>query len=165
MGPVIVPRPPRCAPTSPKPSPWGEGAPVRTLGRMRGRPCTQPFLVDAEKGGSQLSPQRKFSSAPLGNPVAPSSVTFGDSFPPRGSLWVVQPYTKKRPKSGHVHGHRASPTTVPLRPATPKPASGNERALKKGGGGPPPRLFASGLSLEKAWIPRPGPGGKPPRRC
>ena len=23
---------------SPKPSPWGEGAPVRTLGRMRGRP-------------------------------------------------------------------------------------------------------------------------------
>ena len=24
---------------------------------------------------------------------------------------------------------------------------------KKGGGGPPPRLFASGLSLEKAWIP------------
>ena len=70
----------------PKPSPWGEGAPVRTLGRMRGRSCTQPFLVDAEKGGSRLSPQRNFSSAPLGNPVAPSSVTFGDSFPPRGSL-------------------------------------------------------------------------------
>ena len=37
---------------------------------------------------------------------------------------------------------------------------------KKGGaGGHPPRLFASGLSLEKAWIPRPGPGGNPPRRC
>ena len=31
--------------------------------------------------------------------------------------------------------------------------------------GHPPRLFASGLSLEKAWIPRPGPGGNPPRRC
>ena len=30
-----------------------------------------------------------------------------------------------------------------------------------GAGGIPPRLFASGLSLEKAWIPRPGPGGKP----
>ena len=98
MGPVIVPRPPCCAPTSPKPSPWGEGAPVRTLGRMRGRSCTQPFLVDAEKGGSRLSPQRKFSSAPLGNPVAPSSVTSGDSFPSRGSLWVVQPYTKKAPQ-------------------------------------------------------------------
>ena len=53
-------------------------------------------------------------------------------------------------------------TIVPLRPTTPKRASGNERALKKGGrGASPPRLFASGLSLEKAWIPRPGPGGKP----
>ena len=61
----------------------------------KGRPCTQPFLVEAEKGGSRLSPQRNFSPSPLGNPVAPSSVTFGDSFPPRGSLWVVQPYTKK----------------------------------------------------------------------
>ena len=56
-------------------------------------------------------------------------------------------------------------TTVPLRPATPKRASANERAIKEGGaGGHPPRLFASGLSLEKAWIPRPGPGGNPPRR-
>ena len=72
---------------------------------------------------------------------------------------------KKVSKSGHVHGPRNSPTTAPLRPTTPKPASGNERAIKKrGGGGPPPRLFASGLSLEKAWIPRPGPGGNPPRR-
>ena len=30
-----------------------------------------------------------------------------------------------------------------------------------GRGASPPRLFASGLSLEKAWIPRRGPGGKP----
>ena len=34
----------------------------------------------------------------VGYRIAPSSVTFGDSFPPRGSLWVVQPYTKKHPK-------------------------------------------------------------------
>ena len=99
----------------PKPSPWGEGAPVRTLGRMRGRSCTQPFLVDVEKGGSRLSPQRNASPAPLGNPVAPSSVTSGDSFPPRGSLWVVQSYTKKRSKSGHVGGVRNSPTTETMR--------------------------------------------------
>ena len=69
----------------PKPSPWGEGAPVRTLGRMRGRPCTQPFLVES-LSGSRQSPQRNFSPAPLGKSIAPSSVTFGDSFPPRGSL-------------------------------------------------------------------------------
>ena len=56
-------------------------------------------------------------------------------------------------------------TTVLLCPTTPKRASANERAIKEGGaGGHPPRLFASGLSLEKAWIPRPGPGGNPPRR-
>jgi hypothetical protein len=34
----------------------------------------------------RLSPQRGFSIAPLGKSIAPSSVTFGDSFPPRGSL-------------------------------------------------------------------------------
>ena len=118
---------------------WGEGAPVRTLGRMRGRPCTQPFLVEAEKGGFRLSPQRNASPAPLGNPVAPSSVTSGDSFPPRGSLWAVQPYTKKRSKSGHVDGLRNSPTTAPLRPTTPKRASGNERAIKNGEAGVLPR--------------------------
>ena len=97
------------------------------------------FPCRTGKGGSRLSPQRNASSAPLGKSIAPSSVTFGDSFPPRGSLWVVQPYTKKRPKSGHVHGLRNSPTTAPLRPTTPKRASGNERAIKKGGRGASPR--------------------------
>ena len=122
---------------------------MRTLGRMRGRPCTEPFLVEAEKGGSRLSPQQTFSSAPLGNPVAPSSVTFGDSFPPRGSLWVVRPYTKKRPKSGHADGHRNSPTTGTMRHPTPKRASGNERAIKKGvQGARPPALFPPAFSGE-----------------
>ena len=42
MGPVIVPQLPCCALPPPKAFPlggrlWGEGAPVRTLGRMRGR--------------------------------------------------------------------------------------------------------------------------------
>ena len=86
-----------------------------------------------------------------------------------GAVFVCVPeeiLKKKAPKSGHVDEPRNSPTTAPLRPTTPKRASGNERALKKGGaGGHPPRLFASGLSLEKAWIPRPGPGGEPPRRA
>ena len=109
---------------------------------------------------SRLSPQRNFSSVPLGKSVAPSSVTFGDSFPPRGSLWVVQPYTKKRPKSGHVHGHRTSPSTGTMRPTTPKPASGNERAMKKGvQGARPPASFLR-LSPEKAGLP-PGVGREP----
>ena len=56
-----------------------------------------------------------FLQGKVGYRIAPSSVTFGDSFPPRGSLWAVQPYTKKRPKSGHVHGHRNSPKIGTMR--------------------------------------------------
>ena len=44
----------------PKPSPWGEGAPVRTLGRMRGRPCTQPFLVEIKKRAPACRPNGIF---------------------------------------------------------------------------------------------------------
>ena len=45
--------------------------------------------------------------------------------------------------------------------------SERERAgpKKRGGGGPPPRdSLRPGFLLEKAWIPRPGPGGNPRRR-
>ena len=49
-----------------------------------------PTFPCRKKARSRLSPQRNFSSVPLGKSVAPSSVTFGDSFPPRGSLWAAQ---------------------------------------------------------------------------
>ena len=117
LGPETAQRPFRCAPTL-KAFPLG--------GRWAGKAGSDEGAIlyptfPCRKGGlSRPSPQRGFSIATLGNLVAPSSVTFGDSFPPRGSLWVVQPYTKKRPKSGHVHGPRNSPTTAPLRPTTPK---------------------------------------------
>ena len=140
----------------PKPSPWGEGAPVRTLGRMRGRFRTQPFLVESLRGSRQ-SPQRNFSPAPLGKSIAPSSVTFGDSFPPRGSLWVVQPYPKKRPQSGHADGCRNSPSTGTMWHPTPKRASGNERVINRGSRGRSPRRSFLRLSPEKAGLP-PGVG-------
>ena len=55
---------------------------------------------------------------------------------------LCSPTQKKRPKSGHVHGLRNRRNIASLRPTTPKPASGNERAIKKGGpGGLPPALF------------------------
>ena len=82
----------------------------------------------------------------------------------RGKICWKEFSRKKVSKSGHVHGTRNSLSTGTMRHPTPKRASANERALNQGGaGGHPPRLFASGLSLEKAWIPRPGPGGEP--RC
>jgi len=149
---------------SAKPSPWGEGAPVRTLGRMRGRACTQPFLVEKRR-----SPDCRLNEVFLllrwacrSPPHQSPSVT---ASPQGEASGLCRPTQKKRSKSGYADGHRNSPTTGTMRPTTPKRASGNERAIKKGGaGGIPPRLFASGLSLEKAWIPRPGPGGNPPRR-
>ena len=156
--------PTHCASTPPKPSPREEGGPAKP-GRMRGRFGTQPFLVES-LSGSRQSPQRNFSPAPLGNPIAPSSVTFGDSFPPRGSLWVVQPYPKKRPKSGHADGRRNSPTTGTMRHNRQNERASSERAITQGGRGASPRdSLRPGFLLEKAWIPRPGPGGNPPRRA
>ena len=113
----------------------------------------------------RLSPQRHFSFAPLGNPVAPSSVTSGDSFPPRGSLRrcytpatkcsLTQPLLPQNanPNQGTYMGYEIAPP--PKQCGTTAKTSEWERAgHKKGGaGGIPPRLFASGLSLEKAWIP------------
>ena len=122
----------------PKPSPWGEGGPAKP-GRMRGRSCTQPFLVEVEKGGCRLSPQRSVSSAPLGKSIAPSSVTFGDSFPPRGSLWVVQPYTKKAPQ---IRARTWAPYQPHYRSAAPRHAKTSEwerAGPKKGGAGALPR--------------------------
>ena len=52
---------------------------------------------------------------------------------------LCSPTRKKRPKSGHVHGHRTSPSTGTMRPTTPKRASGNERPLTQGGRGASPR--------------------------
>ena len=117
------------------------------------------------KGGlSRPSPQRGFSIAPLGKSIAPSSVTFGDSFPPRGSLWVVQPYPKKRPKSGNVHGPRNSPTTASLRPTTPKRASDSERAINPGSRGAAPALFPPFLGRNGApRRSRRGPGALRPK--
>ena len=68
-------------------------------------------------------------------------------------------------ESLQIRARRWVPKQPHHRPAAPHHAKMSEcqRAGHKpgGAGGHPPRLFASGLSLEKAWIPRPGPGGKP----
>ena len=136
----------------------GEGAPVRTLGRMRGRSCTQPFLVEkrgapgCRPNGSFLLPRWATRSPPHPSPPVTAS--------PQGEAsGLCSPTRKKRPKSGHVHGHRTSPTTVPLRPATPKRASANERPLTQGGRGPSPATLCVRAFSRESLDPRPGPGG------
>ena len=52
----------------PKPSPRGEGGPAKP-GRMRGRPCTQPFLVEKRRLPSVASTE--FFFCPVGQPGRP----------------------------------------------------------------------------------------------
>ncbi len=103
-----------------------------------------------EGGGCRLSPQRNFSFAPLGNPIAPSSVTFGDSFPPRGSLWVVLPYTKK---ASQIRVRRWAPKQPPYRNTAPHHAKTSEwqRAghKKRGSRGLAPGALSSGFLRRK----------------
>ena len=144
----------------PKPSPWGEGGPAKP-GRMRGRSCTQPFLVekgvtDGRPNGFLLLLRWATRSPPHPSPSVTAS--------PQGEAsGLCSPTRKKRPKSGHVHGLRNRRNIASLRPTTPKPASGNERPLTQGGGGHPPATLCVRAFSRESLDPRPGPGGNP--RC
>ena len=116
--------------------------------KKRGAPGCRP-------NGIFLLPRWASRSPPHQSP----SVTASPQGEASGSC---NPTQKKRPKSGHIHGLRNRRNIASLRPTTPKPASGNERAIKTGGpGGLPPALFLP-ISREK-WGPR--RAGGPPGRC
>ena len=136
LGPETAQRPFRCAPTL-KAFPLG--------GRWAGKAGSDegailyPTFPCRKEGGSRLSPQRKFSSAPLGNPVAPSSVTFGDSFPPRGSLrrWYT-PATKcfrtqlPLPQNANPNQGTSMGFVIAHRPEHCAPPRQNERVATSG---------------------------------
>ena len=136
---------------------------MRTLGRMRGRPCTQPFLVEKRRApGCRLNGIFLLSRWASQSPPHPSpSVT---ASPQGEASGLCSPTRKSVPNQGTYMGLVIAPR--PQQCDTTAKTSECQRAAPKpgGAGGIPPRLFASGLSLEKAWIPRPGPGGEPPRR-
>ena len=82
----------------------GEGAPVRTLGRMRGRPCTQPFLV--EKGRSTacrldevvLLPRWASRSPPHQSPsvtASPQGEAFAGGTPPQQNAFSPRSCSRK----------------------------------------------------------------------
>ena len=80
----------------PKPSPRGEGGPAKP-GRMRGRSCTQPFLVekrrspDCRPNGIFLLLRWASRSPPHPSPSVTAS-------PPRGRLWGwVRPFPTTTP--------------------------------------------------------------------
>ena len=147
----------------PKPSPRGEGGPAKP-GRMRGRFGTQPFLVEIKKGAPACRPNGIFLLPRWATRSPPHQSPSVTASPQGEASGLCSPTRKSVPNQGTYMGTETAP--LPEQCATTAKTSEWERAgHKKGGaGGIPPRLFASGLSLEKAWIPRPGPGGEPPRR-
>ena len=88
----------------PKPSPWGEGAPVRTLGRMRGRFGTQPFLVEKRRApGCRLNevvllPRWATRSPPHPSPsvtASPQGEAFVGSIPLQRNAFSPNPRSRK----------------------------------------------------------------------
>ena len=87
----------------PKPSPWGEGGPAKP-GRMRGRPCTQPFLVE-----NRRSPDCRLNevflllrwacrSPPHQSPsvtASPQGEAFVGATPPQRNSFLRDPCSRK----------------------------------------------------------------------
>ena len=109
----------------PKPSPRGEGAPVRTLGRMRGRSCTQPFLVekgvtDGRPNGFLLLLRWATRSPPHPSPSVTAS--------PQGEAsGLCSPTRKSAPNQGTYMGYEIAP-----RPSRCAPPRQNERVGTSG---------------------------------
>ena len=122
----------------PKPSPRGEGAPVRTLGRMRGRFGTQPFLVEKRRSPDCrlnevfLLPRWATRSPPHQSPSVTAS--------PQGEAsGLCSPTRKSVPNQGTYMGLVIAP--LPQQCATTAKTSEWQRAghKKRGGRGHPPR--------------------------
>ena len=112
----------------------------------------------------------------VGYRIAPSSVTFGDSFPPRGSLRrcytpatqfiLARPLLPQNanPNQGTYMGTVIAP--LPEQCATTAKTSECQRAghQKRGGRGSSPATLCVRAFSRESLDPRPGPGGNPRRR-
>ena len=136
---------------------------------MRGRFCTQPFLVErsACHPNAFLLPLRWVSRSP---PHPPQCAHWG-TFPPRGRLWGDEPdletvfhknafqhiFSRKCVPNRFLHIRGNSPSTV-AEITTAKTSEWERAAIRTGGpGGLPPALFLP-ISREK-WGPPPGRRG------
>ena len=119
-----------------KPSPWGEGGPAKP-GRMRGRPCTQPFLVEkrcspaCRLNGMLLLPRWETRSPPHPSPSVTAS--------PQGEAsGLCSPTRKSVPNQGMYMG-----TVIAYRPeqcgTTAKTSECQRAGPKLGGRGATPR--------------------------
>ena len=85
----------------PKPSPWGEGAPVRTLGRMRGRPgCpTGPEKKGVGATGPSFYKERLGTGSPPHQSPSVTASPQGEAFvgatPPQRNSFLRDPCSRK----------------------------------------------------------------------
>ena len=85
----------------PKPSPWGEGAPVRTLGRMRGRPGCP--TGQEKKGVGATGPSFYKERLGTGSPphqspsvtASPQGEAFVGATPPQRNSFLRDPCSRK----------------------------------------------------------------------
>ena len=119
-------------------------------------PCRKGEAPNCRPNRSFLLPRWATRSPPHQSPPVTAS--------PQGEAYgLCSPTRKSVPNQGTYMG------TVIAQPpeqcGTIAKTSESERALNQGGRGATPRdSLRPGFLLEKAWIPRPGPGGEPPRR-
>ncbi len=91
----------------PKPSPRGEGAPVRTLGRMRGRFGTQPFLV--EKRATACRPDGIFLLLRWASRSPPHQSPSVTASPQGEASGLCSPTRKSAPNQGTQMGTVIAP--------------------------------------------------------
>ena len=126
---------------------------------MRGRPCTQPFLV--EKGRLSSVAPAGFFSCPVGQPGRPLIRHLRCQLPPKGKpLGCAALYEKSAPNQGTYMGSEIAQR--PFRCASNAKTSEWKRAgyKRRGSRGQRPRRSFFRLSLEKAGLP-PGVGREP----
>ena len=91
----------------PQPSPRGEGAPVRTLGRMRGRFGTQPFLV--EKRATACRPDGIFLLLRWASRSPPHQSPSVTASPQGEASGLCSPTRKSAPNQGTQMGTVIAP--------------------------------------------------------
>ena len=161
---------PLCLHPPPKAVPLG--------GRWAGEAGSDEGAIDWPNGageGRHRGDRSLLLQGKVGYRIAPSSVTLGDSFPPRGSLRrcytpatqfiLARPLLPQNanPNQGTYMGTVIAP--LPEQCATTAKTSEWQRAgPKKGGRGPSPATLCVRAFSRESLDPRPGPGGNPRRR-
>ena len=148
----------------------------------KGRPCTQPFLVEIKKGAPACRPNGIFLLPRWATRSPPHQSPSVTASPQGEASGLCYPTRKKRPKSGYADGPRNSPPYRNTAPHHAKTSEWQRAGHKKGGPGgkapgplsphfsgemgtPPGRRAPGALRPEASQEPRPPEGYAVPYRA